>query len=1008
MQTEDQVFDEVCNALGFTGSSGFLQSQSDTESIKQKLVIEEAKEKLGIDAVYFIQTAPEALPVPVIYFKKLKRVDFEEIMILHRKVWNQGRIPLLFIITPGEVRIYDCFEPPPRQKTESVDSGSRLITRLESIVNQEQIRQELTDYAREKLDAGGFWVRYQNQFNAAHRADQHLLRNLRVLREELIKGGLDFQYAHSLIGRSIFILYLEDRGALDDFFRSFEGGKYGSFKDVLENMNDSYKLFTAIGRHFNGDLFPVTDKERTVINQEHLLRLKEFLEGTDLQTGQTLLWPYSFDVIPIEFISSIYEEFFYSEKTDVERAVTHYTPSFLVEFLLDQVLPNNVSTDVRILDPACGSGIFLVTAFRRIIASRRAAEGNRRLRVDELKTALQSCVFGVDINSEAIRVAAFSLYLTLLDYIEPKSLMQHKQLFPQLIGRNLFVKDFFDSDEVLAGYKFDYIVGNTPWESKLGARALAYCRRQRRTVGDRQVAQAFLWKVLDFAKPDARISLIVTAKGLLFNRNHTNRRFRREFFNGTIVQTIINFSALRHDIFEKAVGPAAAVIYSPRILPTLQPSATASGRPEVPSIVYVVPKPSLETRKLGEVIVDHSDIKEIPVDLAASEAIWKNAMWGTRQDWELLTRLGPDNLRRAIRRFGWTIGEGFRLSGRGNKTAAEWLTKYRFLPVDGLHKFEIDRQTLEPLSSMVFGRPRSRERFKAPMCLIKEAPRKGAIVAALSYDDLCFNESIISVGGRKEDIPLLKALVCILNSSLAQYFLFLTASKWGVERDDILVDEFCDVPFPQFGRDSPLLARFSRIHDQMVNLGIDEETEPQQLAEYTNELDEIIFETFHLSARDREVIKDRIKYDLDFFQNREDSIACKPVNDSLLLAYGRRFKSVLGSMLENKEETISATIYSGSGSLVIASFELGPNGNGQDVRIRKAPSDSEETLAKLRKLLREEISKKVYFSRILTAYEGNKIYLVKPNETRYWTRATAYDDADLSVADILESWRDVP
>src|SRR5690606_7760030 len=166
----------------------------------------------------------------------------------------------------------------------------------------------------------------------------------------------------------------------------------------------------------------------------HLAKLRDFLLGIDLETRQSRLWPYNFDVIPIEFISSIYEEFFHADRKNQEEAKgTHYTPPNMVRFLLDQVLPvSTYDKHPTILDPSCGSGIFLVEAFRRIIAFHNLIP-NSRLKVRDLQRILRNYIFGVDKNKEAVRVAAFSLYLTMLDYLEPKSIWQEGHIFPQLI-----------------------------------------------------------------------------------------------------------------------------------------------------------------------------------------------------------------------------------------------------------------------------------------------------------------------------------------------------------------------------------------------------------------------------------------------------------------------------------------------------------------------------------------------------------------------------------------------
>src|ERR1041384_4765669 len=106
----------------------------------------------------------------------------------------------------------------------------------------------------------------------------------------------------------------------------------------------------------------------------HLKTIADFVSGrVAMQSKQGLLWQqYSFDAIPLELISSIYEEFV--TKVKKKRAGTVYTPPHVVDFVLDEVLPwDDRAWNVRILDPACGSGIFLVKAFQRLVHRWRLA-----------------------------------------------------------------------------------------------------------------------------------------------------------------------------------------------------------------------------------------------------------------------------------------------------------------------------------------------------------------------------------------------------------------------------------------------------------------------------------------------------------------------------------------------------------------------------------------------------------------------------------------------------------
>jgi hypothetical protein len=108
--------------------------------------------------------------------------------------------------------------------------------------------------------------------------------------------------------------------------RLYEDGvlsaRYDKLAQILENYDDSYALFQWLNNKFNGDLFPGKAegederqaewlREKDNVRPEHLNLLADFISGrVDLGSGQMSLWQhYSFDAIPIEFISSIYETF---------------------------------------------------------------------------------------------------------------------------------------------------------------------------------------------------------------------------------------------------------------------------------------------------------------------------------------------------------------------------------------------------------------------------------------------------------------------------------------------------------------------------------------------------------------------------------------------------------------------------------------------------------------------------------------------------------------------------
>ena len=122
----------------------------------------------------------------------------------------------------------------------------------------------------------------------------------------------------------------------------------------------------------------------------------------------------------------------------------------------------NASHKSRVLDLTCGSGVFLVEALRRLVYMRA---GQSPVRREHIREILRDQIFGVDKNESAITVASFSLYLAALE-LDPDPKPPEALRFEPLIGRNLFIADAFELDQVQVGVRlkekrFDIIVGES-------------------------------------------------------------------------------------------------------------------------------------------------------------------------------------------------------------------------------------------------------------------------------------------------------------------------------------------------------------------------------------------------------------------------------------------------------------------------------------------------------------------------------------------------------------------
>ena len=122
--------------------------------------------------------------------------------------------------------------------------------------------------------------------------------------------------------------------------------------------------------------------------------------------------------------------------------------AFLVRLMLDEALSWERLEQLHqqneiILDPACGSGVFLVEAYKRLVLHWRSRNGWERPSTGVLKGLLKK-VHGVDVEKGAIELAAFSLCFALCDALEPETVRKSIRLFPALEGKTLHHSCFFE------------------------------------------------------------------------------------------------------------------------------------------------------------------------------------------------------------------------------------------------------------------------------------------------------------------------------------------------------------------------------------------------------------------------------------------------------------------------------------------------------------------------------------------------------------------------------------
>ena len=278
----DKTFADLCSQLKYTRKNGLVKSDSDTEDESQRYIFKQVSEKLGADAVFFLK-AESGQSIPLIYFHKLEYRDHDAIAKLHKQAWNMGQAPLLFIVLPDVILIYNAYEQPKTLPNEKLDDEAGFIEELELFVKAKNEFDKLKKYRSSELLTGNYWQKYSKHFNDKNRVYQTLLDNLEFMRSQLLKKGLPPEVVHNLLTRSIFIKYLEDRTDNNGhnvfpkgFFSKFLPNAT-NFTDLLSDKNATDELFQYLNSKFNGDVFAV-DKNGYEVSQEHLNLLQKMLK----------------------------------------------------------------------------------------------------------------------------------------------------------------------------------------------------------------------------------------------------------------------------------------------------------------------------------------------------------------------------------------------------------------------------------------------------------------------------------------------------------------------------------------------------------------------------------------------------------------------------------------------------------------------------------------------------------------------------------------------------------
>ena len=448
-----------------------------------------------------------------------------------------------------------------------------------------------------------------------------------ALARDLVRENAKFEWTdvslneviQRILDRILFVRFCEDR--------EIDTGKpleniVATWRNIAKHRPPLYPRlvghFRTLDDEFNGALFKRNhESEKVAVSDEFLAGFVEKLSSEDS--------PYLFNTLPVEVLGSIYERFIgrvvhvtkggsvsVKEKPEVRKAGgVYYTPRYVVNYIVERTVgelvkgkpPNEVSR-LAILDPACGSGSFLISAFERICEAYLRwyhahpekqqdeycymdAQGNLHLTTHLKRQVLLNNIFGVDIDPQAVEVTMLSLYLKALEGETQASVAAQQRLFPEeallpdlsrniRIGNSLVESDYsdlfrdvdeedkirpFDWDTQFADIHtkggFDAVIGNPPYYNidKLGkkSRSMQYLKRRYSDVWNDKtdILNYFLYRAVTLSQN--KVGMIVSRA---FLEAYKSNRLRDYLRKNVRVEGIVDFGDFR--VFADA-GIATAI-----------------------------------------------------------------------------------------------------------------------------------------------------------------------------------------------------------------------------------------------------------------------------------------------------------------------------------------------------------------------------------------------------------------------------------------------------------------
>ncbi len=969
------------------------ENQNLTDKIKNKIFIYSSPKNANT-SFYIIAT-----PLPD-----------KDLFEIRRFIWNENKYELYFITETQNLKL--CYaKSNPRDNEFIIDTFKLSKTEKEEI---EKIK-------KWKFDSGAFWMDYSfflERIKNNKRIDKELIFTLKELKAKLkeeLKDKRDNsdKIVQALIDRTLFIKFLEDNYIINSFFYNFYFPNYFSKKDtdfgfkkflIEHDINKINILFEKINEIFSNVLFETpTIKNEYLTGNKVLDFIYQAISKQNWDTGQLSLFDFRFNVIPIEFISHIYEVFLEGKQLDEG---IYYTPTKLTQLIVDEV----IDKEGKVLDPACGSGMFLILAFRKLLKiNTQKQKANVSEKISYKINILKKFIFGIEKDNTAWRLTIFSLYLEILKGLSAEKINKYiKQKIEKEKGINIF-PEF--SENIINGNSlevcgenlphntesFDFIVGNPPYfQINSNDEEIEFINNYKTeiygniikatdVVGYNQMSQAFMLKIKDWANEKTKFGFVLNSSNFY---NEKSEKFQDFFFNYYQVQDFYELSRVKDILFKKAKESVVVTIFNNK-------------KVENNTVKYFPVDLELFSKTFDLLIIqEDKKIKILQREILNKTVNLRDFLIGNEFDLKLLEKLSDNKKLEEIllkdknynsfqgvtRHENKKIASFFNIPlNKFNKLSRKeknvyhktydmnhylnveksanyntlFLYDYNLIKEFVIKKFE-GYTNIELINKENFQRPRNQFIYRGNNIVFCRVGKR--IKAAYCNYDKVFSVNIFGVKLNSQQYYYL--LTSLLNSDLINYYINLKFKKRPNDNlPRIDKDGLKQIPIPKKPEED-LVAEITKISQQLT------EGKQQYEGETKEKLNNLIYDLYDLSYLERQRIK-------DFFSTKKEA----DNND-----------------LKKYEESLYYTLEMYFDKKPIIKFYENEN-LGFDIRIaavyfndsyKEMPSEKKVYGYKIQEILKTTDEK--FLAMREKVFGKDCVYIIKDKQFKNWSETKGFED----------------